>query len=390
VLKKKILDGEFFQYFSILFCLVLTLYDLIDNGQPRWWWALPVYAVLLFVYLWWPCKYNHFYLAVHLGLIMAATWLHPIGVILGFTFSVYALMVYPNFQGALWVGLCALLPAVWYGLNEDWQAFLFMLLGMSAGYGSIGFAYVARAQEGRERHRSQALLAELQEAHRQLKASAGRAQELAVSEERNRLAREMHDTLGHHLPVAAVQLEAAQRLSARDPERAAQLVETVHTQIVDALGELRRTVATLRAPLEADLPLGSVLQRLAQGFGEATGLEVHLELPGHLPEMPFLQRLAFYRATQEGLTNIQRHAQARTAWIRLYPQANGMALQVADDGVGLPEGGLPESGLPAGGGFGLRGVRERVVHLGGTVTLGNRPQGGAIVTLWLPLDSGIQ
>jgi len=389
VLRKKILDGEFFQYFSILFCLVLTLYDLINDGGP-WGWALPVYAALLLVYLWWPCTYNHFYLAVHLGLIVAATWLHPIGLMLGFTFSVYALLIYPDRRGALWVGLCALWPAIHFGLSDSWPAFLFTLLGIAAGYGSIGFSYVARRQAEQERRNTEALLAELQEAHRQLKASAGQAQELAVSEERNRLAREMHDTLGHHLTVSSVQLEAAQRLVSRDPERAIQLVETVRTQITDALGELRRTVATLRAPLEADLPLDSALQRLVHGFGQATGLQVCLELPERLPEMPFLQRLAFYRAAQEGLTNVQRHAQAHTAWVRLYPEANGMSLQVADDGIGLPESGLAETGLPAGGGFGLRGVRERALHLGGRVTLENRPEGGAMVTLWLPLDGGDQ
>ena len=136
------------------------------------------------------------------------------------------------------------------------------------------------------RRESQALLADLQEAHSQLQEYALRAEEMAVVEERNRLAREMHDTLGHRLTVASVQLEGAQRLCDQDQERAAGMVGTVREQVREALGELRSTVATLRTPVEADLHLRSALRRLAAHFEEATGLAIHQVLPDEMPPCP--------------------------------------------------------------------------------------------------------
>jgi signal transduction histidine kinase len=235
---------------------------------------------------------------------------------------------------------------------------------------------------GREveaRRESQRLLAELQEAHRRLQDSAQRAEELAVMGERSRLAREMHDTLGHRLTVSAVQLEGAQRLIPSDPQRAAGMIETVREQVRDGLHELRRTVAALRAPLEADLQLRGSLRRLGLGFEEATGMTVHQVLPKELPPLPSAHRLALYRAAQEALTNVQRHSQAKQAWLTLMVQDQRVVLVVSDDGVGFPAGPVDE------GRFGLRGLRERVVRLGGELTLENRTGGGAQLRASLPI-----
>src|SRR5690606_11162904 len=102
---------------------------------------------------------------------------------------------------------------------------------------------------------SQRLQTELQEAHQQLQTYAERVEALAVAEERNRLAREMHDTLGHRLTVSIVQLEGAGRLIEHDPTRTAQMVQTVREQLVEGLDELRRALVSLRKPVSSSLSL---------------------------------------------------------------------------------------------------------------------------------------
>jgi signal transduction histidine kinase len=116
------------------------------------------------------------------------------------------------------------------------------------------------------------LLAELQVRNRQLEEYAAQVEELAVVEERNRLAREVHDTLGHRLTTAAVQLEGAQRLVPSEPERAAAMIGAGRQQVREALQDLRRTVGRLREPVELEFSLPQALHRLSDSFQKATGL----------------------------------------------------------------------------------------------------------------------
>jgi len=242
-----------------------------------------------------------------------------------------------------------------------------------------GVAWVVAFTLVAARRESQRLLVELQDAHEQLQANALRMEEMAVVEERNRLAREMHDTLGHRLTVASVQLEAAQRLCPTDAERAAGLVGTVREQVQEALKELRATVATLRTPVEADLRLRSAVRRLIDQFEEATELTVHRVLPDELPELPETHRMALYRAAQEALTNVQKHAAATQVWLVLGVGEGGrsVSLLVSDDGQGVVAGGE--------GGFGLAGLRERAGLLGGALHVEPRSGGGTQLSFRLPL-----
>jgi signal transduction histidine kinase len=216
---------------------------------------------------------------------------------------------------------------------------------------------------------------------RELRAAQQQARDLAVVEERNRLAREVHDSVGHRLTVAVVQLEGAQRLIPTDPERAARMIEAMRDQMKEGLADLRSTVSVLRGPPDgaASLPLPTALASLAQAFQENTGLAVHLTLPATPPVLPEPQRLALYRAAQETLTNVQRHAAARHVWLALEATDQQVTLTAGDDGRGL---GPPES---RGDGFGLRGLHERMGDLGGQVEVGDRPGGGAQVRVSMPL-----
>jgi signal transduction histidine kinase len=191
----------------------------------------------------------------------------------------------------------------------------------------------------------------------------------------------MHDALGHRLTVAVVQLEGAQRLIPTNPERSASMIEAMREQLKQALTELRQTVSALRSPGTTAALNGSLetaVSHLVQTFQEATGLTINLIMSEELPLMPEAHRLALYRAVQEALTNVQRHAKARQAWLILTADAAHVSLTVADDGQGL-------KGDVADGRFGLIGLRERAKQLGGSLTLGAAEEGGAKLTMQLPV-----
>jgi len=368
------------QYIALAIVALIALPDLYPDDRRPWWLAAGLMVAMGLLYWQWPERRPHGYLAIQAALIAALVYLHPMAVLLCFTFSAHAMILLPDRRGAAWIAAVAIGTTAMMFLRDGWTNALILGPAVAVGYSSFGYAYYGQQQARTEQRKSQALLTELQEAHRQLQEYAGRVEELAVSEERNRLAREMHDTLGHRLTVAAVQLEGAQRLIASDPERASRMVGTVRDQVREALAELRHTVATLRAPLEAGLALRPALARLARGFTEATGLPVHLALPDEVPTLSDEQHHTLYRAAQEALTNVQRHAHAHAVWLELRGGAGALELRVADDGVGMP--------APAGAedrGFGLRGMRERAEQLGGTVTLAPRTGGGTDLVMRLPL-----
>jgi signal transduction histidine kinase len=159
------------------------------------------------------------------------------------------------------------------------------------------------------------------------------------------------------------------------------MIEAMREQLKQALTELRQTVSALRSPGTTAALNGSLetaVSHLVQTFQEATGLTINLIMSEELPLMPEAHRLALYRAVQEALTNVQRHAKARQAWLILTADAAHVSLTVADDGQGL-------KGDVADGRFGLIGLRERAKQLGGSLTLGAAEEGGAKLTMQLPV-----
>ena len=291
-----------------------------------------------------------------------------------FVLSAQVMLLLPLRPAALWIAAFIVLTGISFVHFFGWIGLLWLLPNIGGYLFFATFGNLWRQAE-LARRRSQQLLEELQVAQRQ-------RQDLAVAEERNRLAREMHDSLGHRLTVAIVQLEGAQRLIPTAPDRAAHMIGTMRDEMKEALAELRHTVAALREPLEdaEAAPLAQALTRLAQTFRDSTGLAVHLDLPDSLPDVPEAHWLALYRAAQESLTNAQRHAAAKQVWLALSAANDHITLTAADDGKGF---GVQTATRE--GGYGLRGLRERAVQLGGELVLEGRPGGGAQVRFSLPL-----
>jgi signal transduction histidine kinase len=215
----------------------------------------------------------------------------------------------------------------------------------------------------------------LAEANRLLRENAAQVEELATTRERNRLAREIHDSLGHYLTVVNVQIGAAQAIFAQDATRALDHLSKAQSLTQEGLGEVRRSVAALRASPTESRPLPEALAKLVEQWN-ATGLRARLSVEGARRQLTPQADLTLYRAAQEALTNVGQHAGAsRVDLILDYRAPESVLLQVQDDGVG---------GSNSGEGFGLLGVRERAQHLGGEVRVHTETGKGFRLEVELP------
>ena len=212
------------------------------------------------------------------------------------------------------------------------------------------------------------------------------------SEERLRIARELHDALGHHLSLINVQSGVALHLNEQLPEGARNSLTAIKQASKEALTELRSVLDILRQDDErAPRSPTSTLARLDDLVQQASaaGLEVRTETKGEVRPLPFGVDVAAFRIVQEALTNVTRHAGRATATVRLTYGDRDLIVEVDDDGRGVPSAvpaGRGASSGPDGGGRGIVGMRERVAALGGELEAGPREGGGFRVRARLPLD----
>jgi signal transduction histidine kinase len=235
----------------------------------------------------------------------------------------------------------------------------------------VGWAYGGQSRQTEEaRERAQRAEREREERAR-----------LAVSEERARIARELHDVVGHSVSVMTVQASAVRRLLKPDQEREREALLIVEQTGREAMAEMRRMVGVLRRPEEAPAlapqPSLEHLDKLVEHAREA-GLPVALRVEGDPVQLPAGVDLTAYRLVQEGLTNALKHARAQTAEVVVRYADGRVELSVIDDGTG--DGGGDS------GGHGLVGMRERVSVYGGELEAGPRPDGGFALRATLPVS----
>jgi signal transduction histidine kinase len=201
-------------------------------------------------------------------------------------------------------------------------------------------------------------------------------EQLTESRERNRLARELHDTLAHTLSMLSVQLEATRAVWHDDPAQSERLLDQSLEATRSGLTETRRALKALRAsPLE-DLGLLLALQELADDASRRGGLPISTSFPDRIGGLSPALEQTIYRTAQEGLANVVAHAQASQAELALRAEHDGYALIVSDNGIGLdPQDSQEQSH------YGLQGLAERAELAGGTLTIAARPEGGTQLTL---------
>lgn len=200
----------------------------------------------------------------------------------------------------------------------------------------------------------------------------------ALEEERRRIRRDLHDGLGPQLASLSLKLDAALNLLETRPERAAQLLDQSKQQMQDAVEDIRRLVYNLRPPALDELGLMSALRERAATYGEG-GPHIYIEGPAEMPELPAAVEVAAYRIVQEAINNAAQHGNAQHCWVHLQA-GQGLELEIEDDGNGLPQNITP--------GVGISSMRERSSELGGSFQLGQRPSGGTLVSVWIPIEAG--
>ena len=245
------------------------------------------------------------------------------------------------------------------------------LRAMLGTYVAAGFTAVVTELLRRE----QRARAELADANDRLRENAAQLEELATTQERNRVARDIHDGLGHHLTVVQMQVQAARAVLGTDPAKADAVLAQAQQQSTEALAEVRRSVAALRAP-RTRLPLPEALAALA-GETSAAGVPTDLDVVGPVRPLTAEVEESLFRAAQEGLTNVRKHAAARSARLELVYGGDGtVRLEVRDDGRGTT--------ADPGTGFGLLGLRERAARLGGSVDVVSQAGSGTTVRVAVP------
>jgi len=222
------------------------------------------------------------------------------------------------------------------------------------------------AQHNREeRQRKDVLYRELLDAHKQLKQYTDEVNRLSVVEERNRIARDIHDTIGHNMTALIMQLQMAEHLHKEDPSRVEELLESAVGTAKDSLSGIREVVETLRGE-EAFRYSDDAIRLLAAEFSEKTGAAIHLDIIGGNGEKIWLEKrnpsagMTLYRIVQEALTNAVRHGKATEISVTIVYDPKEIRFHILDNGIGTGE--FKE-------GFGLKGIRERVEAFGGEVTI---------------------
>ena len=241
------------------------------------------------------------------------------------------------------------------------------------------------SRSAEQTRRAEGLLKDLQAANAALKAAHQKEKELAIAEERMRLARDIHDGLGHHLTVLSIQLQAAEKLVERNPQAAAEALRVSRAEVQAALEEVRQSVGVMRQTPAESQPLVEMIASLVHDFDQHTGLQSDFEHTGTPIELsPFAEQTLF-RTVQESLTNIQKHAKGVShIRVKLAYSIEAIHLVVSDNGQPVP--GAPS----AQSGYGLKGLRERVDQLGGEFCCGPDSTNGFLVNVSIPLQEVIR
>jgi signal transduction histidine kinase len=230
-------------------------------------------------------------------------------------------------------------------------------------------------------------------------ASRAQATEQAITEERLRIARELHDMVAHSIGIIAIQAGVGSRVIDTQPAEARAALQAIEATSRETLSGLRRTLVALR---QADPTPGSQLAPLAPAPGLAdverlagttaqAGIRVDLSWRGERRPLPGDIDLSAYRIVQEAVTNVVRHAGTGSCRVSIDYGAEELSLEVVDDGRGIgPAHGVQSTHpAPAGAGFGITGMRERVSLLHGEFSAGPRPEGGFRVAARLPLPPAV-
>lgn len=224
--------------------------------------------------------------------------------------------------------------------------------------------------------------AELADVNRKLIAYATTREQLFVTQERNRLARELHDTLAHTLSAVTVKLNAVQVIWESDDERARTMLSEVIETLNVGNAETRRALRDLRASPLDDMGLLLAIQHLAETSAQRGGFSLDLQLPEHIRQFSADLEQAIYRICQEALANIVEHANAKNVTLKLAYANSQLDLQIVDDGIGFNLDAVAKDQH-----FGITGMQERAAMINGKLRMDSHDKQGTTIALQVKVDS---
>lgn len=279
------------------------------------------------------------------------------------------------------VGACILLGiSLWNQVTGqgNWSVGVITLLSWPASIG-LGLFIEALIRQSRERAR---LLHELEATRQELALTARQA---GIMQERQRLARDIHDTFTQGLSSIVMQIEAMDVMLSADDTKGRQTLGRVRRIARENLAEARRLLWALQPEVSERASLPEMLPPLTERWTEESGVRVRVTITGQATSLRPEIEVTLLRATQEALANIRKHAQASSVVLTLSYMEDIVALDIQDDGIGFDPYCLPAPSLgETSGRFGLKALRERIEQLEGTFTLESTPGSGTIIAVALP------
>ena len=386
-------------HFAFLFTVLVAMFTALPVLQANWS-RLGTFLVVGMIYCWlsvaaFTWVYNHgqrssryLYLAGQTLLALLMIWLAQaqgmIGIIIIPLASHAVFLLRLKQAYAFTVCLVMADGLIHYLSHIAWLMALNEILAYGAATVFIVVFTRVTIREIALRAEVEHLNGKLAEANQKLREFASQSADLAVAEERNRLAREIHDSLGHSLTAITIQLDAIRQLITLKPAKAIEVTQKAHLLAKQGLQDVRESVAEWRTSPLTGQSLPDAINRLVE-TAQQTGLDVTFEVVGEVEQienLPAQVKLALYRAAQEALTNVRKHARATTVDL-LLDFGSVIQLIVRDNGQG--EVYPPQNHKQqAGSGFGLLGVRERVQMLGGTLTASPQAEGGFLFQVEIP------
>lgn len=254
--------------------------------------------------------------------------------------------------------------AVWAGLPLFLAGQIFIVI----------FTQMAVSEE-KARSEVELLVRELEDANQKLRDDAIQAEELTITKERNRMAREIHDGLGHYLTTIHMQIQAARAVMKADPQKAQESLATAQSQTQAALVDVRRSVSALREMPGDSTTLREEIEKMLKGC-ENGGITSEIKVIGATRTLSPQAILTVYRTVQEGINNAVKHAKPSHICVTIdYSQSSEVRCIIQDDGVGAEN---------IEGGFGILGIRERVNMLNGKVDIVTAPGSGFRLDISVP------
>jgi len=322
--------------------------------------------------------YTHILLAVQTGILVVLSLLPPrldFYSTLSVTLALQAVYVFSGKIAFRWIGAFAVVVAVLLLYGQGWSLGLPLVVSNTVAVFMVGaFIVLIRRTEAAHRE-SQRLLAELERAHQQLQAYTAQAEQLAVVKDRNRLARDLHDSVSQTIFSMRLTADAVRILQQRDPTQVSPQLDKLQELAQSALEKMRTLIHELRPSVVAEHGLIPALRHHATLMERQYKFKVALDISGR-PRLTEEEAEQIYHVIEEALNNVLKHADTDQATLSIRSENNHVIITVSDDGKGFSREDIDKEKN-----LGLAGMRERLCSVGGSLMIESSPGEGTCITV---------